>query len=51
MEKCIYQNNIEDNEDLHQLIVDNILNKYNISDGEEMVYPGENNFVFHITST
>ena len=50
-EKDIYQNDIVNNEDIHEIIVSNVLNNYNISNGEEIVYQGEDNFIFHITST
>ena len=36
---------------MHQLIKGNILNKYNISNGEEMVYSTEDNFFFQLTNT
>ena len=49
-EENIYQSDIGNNEEILQVIVNNILDKYNISEGEEMVFQGENNFVFHITS-
>ena len=36
---------------MHQLIKGNILNKYNISNGEEIIYPTEDNFFFQLTNT
>ena len=50
-EKNIFQIDLVINEEIHQIIVDSILNKYNISNGEEMEYPGENNYFFQITNT
>ena len=50
-EKNIFQIDLVNNEEIHQLIVDNLLDKYNISNGEEMIYQGENNFFFQITNT
>ena len=50
-EKNIFQIDLVNNEEIHQIIVDSILNKYNISNGEEMEYPGENNYFFQITNT
>ena len=50
-EENIYQGETGNNEEIYEIIVNNILNKYNISNGEEMIYQGENNFIFHITSS
>ena len=50
-EENIYEIDILDDEDIHKLIATNILNKYNISYGEEMIYQGENDFFFHVTNT
>ena len=50
-EENIFQNDLGDNEDIHQIISTSILNKYDTSNGEEMVFPGEDNFFFHITNT
>ena len=50
-EKDINRKDLIANEEMHQLIKGNILNKYNISNGEEMVYPTEDNFFFQLTNT
>ena len=50
-EKDINRIDLIANEEMHQLIKGNILNKYNISNGEEMVYPTEDNFFFKLTNT
>ena len=50
-EKDINRKDLITNEEMHQLIKGNILNKYNISNGEEMVYPTEDNFFFQLTNT
>ena len=50
-EKDFNQNDLLNNEDIHEILINNILNKYNESNGEEMVYKGDDNFFFHITST
>ena len=49
-EENINQIDLGNNEDIYQVIKDNILNKYNLSKGEEMVYQGENDYFFHLTS-
>ena len=52
---CLGEKNIFDNEiaddDIHKVIVNNIINNYDISKGEEIIYPREDNFFFHITNT
>ena len=42
----IYQTGLVTNEDIHQIIKNKILNKYNISNGEEMIFQGENIIFF-----
>ena len=49
-EKNILQNQIRNNEDIYQQLMDNIINQCDMSKGEEMVYQGDNNSFFHITS-
>ena len=39
------------NEEVYQVILDNVLKNYDISNGKEMVYKGEDNFFFHLTNT
>ena len=39
------------NEEIYRGILDNIIQKYDISKGEEMIFHGENNFIFHLTNT
>ena len=50
-EKNIMENEIADDEGIHHVIVNSIINKYDISKGEEIIYPGEDNFFFQITNT
>ena len=50
-ERNIYQNETINNEFIYHQILENILNKCDISKGEDMVYAGLNNFLFHITSS
>ena len=49
-EKDIYQNDLICNEDIHQIIKEDILIKFNMTKEEEIIYKGEDNFFFHITS-
>ena len=49
-EKNFYLSDIDNNEEIYQGIKTNILNEYNISKGEEMIFQGENNFFFQITT-
>ena len=42
---------IAKNEDVYQRIIDNVLFNYNISNEEEMIIPGNDNFYFHITNS
>ena len=50
-EKNINKDLIRTDEDIYHQLRDNIINKCNISKGEEMVYNGKYNYSFHITST
>ena len=50
----IYKTNyiiIGNNEEVYQGVIDNIINNYDINKGEEMVFKGEDNFIFHITNS
>ena len=42
---------IGNNEEVYQGVIDNIINNYDINKGEEMVFKGEDNFIFHITNS
>ena len=60
-DKIIYQSSeyiyktkyiiIGNNEEVYQGVIDNIINNYDINKGEEMVFKGEDNFIFHITNS
>ena len=50
-EKDIYQIDLVTNDEIHQLIKGSILDKYNISNEEDIVYPGGDNFFFQMTNT
>ena len=39
------------NDEVYQEIIDNVINKYDISKGEEMVFKGEDNCIFYITNS
>ena len=39
------------NEEIYQGVLDNVIQNYDISSGEEMAYKGEDNFFFHITNS
>ena len=49
-EKSIFDNEIAD-DDIHKVIVNNIINNYDITKGEEIIYQREDNFFFHVTNT
>ena len=50
-EKNIYLNGIKNNKIIYQKLKENIINKCDMSKGEDMIYEGLNKFLFHITST
>ena len=50
-EKNIYLNEIRNNEVIYQKLKENIIDKCNMTKGQEMTYEGLNDFLFHITST
>ena len=50
-ENNIYEKDIGADQDIHHILVNNIIKKYEISKGEEMVYQREDNFYFQITNT
>ena len=39
------------NEDIFQELINNVINNYDISKGEEIIYQGDDNHVFHITNS
>ena len=39
------------NEEIYQRVKDNVLNNYDFSKEEELIFKGENNFSFHLTNS